>query len=76
MNVRRTGLGREFLDELEAVLTRIADTPEMCAAGYRGVRSIRLHRLYVLHYRFINEIVVVLAVMFGGRDPSAWRGRA
>jgi hypothetical protein len=40
------------------------------------VRSVRLHRFpYVVHFRIEQTIVVVFAIMFGGRDPSAWRDR-
>jgi hypothetical protein len=28
-----------------------------------------------MHYRLEGEMIVVFAIMFGGRDPSAWRGR-
>jgi hypothetical protein len=41
-----------------------------------GVRSLRIHRFpYVIHYRIEGEMIVVFAIMFGGRDPSAWQGR-
>jgi len=30
---------------------------------------------YVIHYRIEGEMIVVFAIMFGGRDPSAWQGR-
>jgi len=73
---RQTGLGQDFLSELQTVLAQLAESPGMYAPGYRQVRSVRLHRFpYVVHYRFTGEIVVVLAVMFGGRDPSAWQDR-
>ena len=74
---RQTGLGQEFLSELQTVLARIADDPDIYAPGFRQVRSVRLHRFpYVVYYRFTGKIVVVLAVMFGGKDPSAWQDRA
>lgn len=74
---RRTGLGGEFLCEVRATLERILDNPEQAAAGFRDVRSVRLHRFpYVVHYRVEGAIIVVFAVMFGGRDPSSWQDRA
>jgi plasmid stabilization system protein ParE len=74
---RRIGLSRRFLRELESTLGRIAAVPEAYAAGERDVRSARAYRFpYVVHFRFTGQEVVVLAVMFGGRDPSVWQGRA
>ena len=74
---RRTGLSRKFLRELRFTLRRIAESPEAYAAGERDVRSARVHRFpYVVHFRFTGQAVVVLAVMFGGRDPAVWLDRA
>jgi len=74
--IRGTGLSRKFLRELKLALRRIAESPESYAAGERDVRSARVHRFpYVVHFRFTGRKVVVLAVMFGGRDPSVWQGR-
>ena len=36
-------------------------------------RSARLG--YVIHDRIEGEMIVGFAIMFGGRDPSAWQGR-
>lgn len=70
------GLGRDFLSELQAALGRISETPEIYAAGYRDVRSVRLRRFpYVIHFRLESETIVVLAILFGGRDPSIWQRR-
>ena len=38
--------------------------------------SLRIRRFpYVIHYRIEGEMIVVFAIMFGGRDPSAWQER-
>ena len=74
---RRTGLSRKFLRELKSTFRRISESPEAYAAADRDVRSARVHRFpYVVHFRFTGQTVVVLAVMFGGRDPSLWLDRA
>ena len=73
---RRLGLGREFLEECKAALDRILDRPEQGTIGAADVRSVRLHKFpYVIHFRIEQTTVVVFAVVFGGRDPSAWRDR-
>ena len=73
---RRKGLSKRFLRELESTLSRIAATPHAYAKGHREVRSALLYRFpYVVHFRFTGEEVVVLAVMYGGRDRSIWQSR-
>jgi len=73
---RRPGLGSEFLQECKAALDRILNRPEQGTLYPDGVRSIRLHRFpYVVHFRIERTTIVVFAVMFGGRDPSAWQDR-
>lgn len=73
---RRLGLGGEFLEECRAALDRIQDRPTQGSIGADGVRSVRLHRFpYVVYFRVERTSVVVFAIMFGGRDPSAWQDR-
>ena len=73
---RSVGLGGEFLQECRATLDRIRENPKQVAIDADGVRSTRLHRFpFVVHYRTERNTVVVIAIMFGGRDPSAWRDR-
>lgn len=70
------GLGAAFLVECSEALGRIQRNPDWVAADADGVRSLRMRRFpYVIHYRLEGEMIVVFAVMFGGRDPSAWQGR-
>ena len=73
---RSMGLGGEFLRETRLALDRIVQHPEQAAPDGTGIRSVRLHRFpYVVHYRIEGAMVVVFAIMFGGRDPSAWKDR-
>jgi plasmid stabilization system protein ParE len=73
----KTGLSKRFLYELNATLERIAAAPEAYAKGERDVRAARLRQFpYVVHFRITKIEVVVIAVMYGGRDPSMWQNRA
>lgn len=73
---RRIGLGADFLIECKATLDRILEQPASVAASTQGIRSCRIRRFpYVIHYRLEGQTVVVFAIMFGGRDPSAWFDR-
>jgi len=73
---RQSGLGGAFLQECRLACDRIVGHPEHVAPDATGIRSLRLHRFpYVLHYRLEGTMIVVFAIMFGGRDPSAWQDR-
>jgi len=73
---RKLELGGQFLRECKAALERIQKRPEQGSIGTADVRSVRIHRFpYVVHYRIEGTSIVVLAIMFGGRDPSAWQVR-
>lgn len=73
---RRAGLGAEFLHEVRRTLGRIMRQPEQVAANANGIRCALLHRFpYVVHYRIEGAMIVVFAIMFGGRDPAAWEDR-
>jgi plasmid stabilization system protein ParE len=73
---RSAGLGSGFIVECSESLARIQRNPEWVGVDAYGVRSLRIHRFpYVIHYRIEGEMIVVFAIMFGGRDPSAWQGR-
>ena len=73
---RKAGLGGEFLQECREAFDRIVQQPAQVAADASAIRSLRLHRFpFVVHYGLDGETVVVFAVMFGGRDPSAWQDR-
>jgi len=73
---RSTGLGTAFMVACSEALGRIHQNPEWVGVGACGVRSVRISGFpYVIHYRIEGEFIVVFAVMFGGRDPTAWEGR-
>jgi plasmid stabilization system protein ParE len=70
------GLGREFRDAVGAVITRIGESPFAYPERYRGARRALLRRFpYVIWYRALENVVVVLACVHGKRDPRAIRPR-
>jgi toxin ParE1/3/4 len=73
---RSRGLGDAFIDECSKALVRVRQNPEWIGSDEKGVRSLRIHRFpYVIHYRIEGKMIVIFAIMFGGRDPSAWQDR-
>jgi toxin ParE1/3/4 len=73
---RSTGLGSDFIVECSEALVRIPRNPEWVGIDPYGVRSLPIRRFpYVIHYRIEGEIIAVFAILFGGRDLSAWQRR-
>lgn len=75
----RQGLGGEFLDEVEALVARIADVPESFPLWrddrpYR--KAVMTRRFpFVLYFRTAEHEVYVLAVAHGKREPGYWVSR-
>ena len=75
-DTKRTGLGNEFAGEYWSAIDRITNQPLAYAITETGLRACRLARFpYVVHYRGSEVEVLIVAVMFGGRDTSAWIDR-
>ena len=73
---QRTGLGEEFLAEVNRELERIGEMPELYAVLRRDTRRAMLSRfLYSLLYRLVGEEVIVVACFHGKRDPRRWHER-
>ncbi len=74
---QRQGLGEEFLAEVQSVLDRIEQAPEVHAPIYRNVRHGRVRRFaYAVYYWIEPDRIVVIAVHHSKRDPRSWRSRA
>lgn len=74
---KRTGLGNEFLLEYLEAIQRIRDNPLLFAVATNGLRPCRLKRFsYIVHFDVDGNNVVVVALMSGGRDDSAFAHRS
>ena len=72
----RKGLGTEFRTELKATLNRIRRMPSIVAPIHADVRFAKTNRFpYVVYYRDLKEVILVIAVLHGSRDPQTWRVR-
>jgi plasmid stabilization system protein ParE len=70
------GLGAEFLDEILASCNGIAENPQMYPALHRNTRRVVIHKFpFGIYYRVENELVTIIAVMHGSRDPNSWKSR-
>ena len=73
---RRPGLGKEFGQALDVLVTRIADGPLAFPRVYNETRRAVLSRFpYAVYFRVAEEAVVVLAI-HGRQHPSRWRRRS
>jgi plasmid stabilization system protein ParE len=71
------GLGHQFLDEVLAKLSAIADTPLLFPVVHRRVRRALISRFpFCVYFHIDGDLIVVLAVMHASRDPRRWKTRA
>jgi hypothetical protein len=74
---KRTGLGHDFLAEYLAAIRRIRENPLQFARAANGLRPCRLKRFsYIVHFDVLGHEILVIAVMAGGRDESAFLHRS
>ena len=68
---RRTGLGPEFLQELESSLNRVVENPLSYTEVIEGVRRSVVRRFpYLIYYRITEQEIRVLAVLPAAQDPE------
>jgi toxin ParE1/3/4 len=75
---RREGLGRRFLDEVDAMFTRIADGPQRFP---RWVDNARYQRAVLSRFPYVvmfiadrrTRTVTVVAVAHTSRKPGYWK---
>ncbi|PYN95397.1 MAG: hypothetical protein DMD89_19660 [Candidatus Rokuibacteriota bacterium] len=70
------GLGLEFLDQLRTTYDQIAAGPFQYPDLRAGVRRALLRRFpYAVYFAVEGDLVIVLAVLHGSRDPAEWQRR-
>ena len=74
---KQPGLGEEFITEFLAAIRRIRDNSMLYAVAPNGLRPCRLRRFsYIIHFDVDGSDILIVAVMGGGRDDSAFIHRA
>ena len=75
--LQRPGLGREFVAEVDAALSRVAENPLQYQVLHRAARRAIVHRFpYGVFYRVEVSNIVVFCVSHLHREPAAWKTRA
>ena len=71
-----SGLGKEFLSEVRAALTRIKSMPFAWPSIDDNVRRCQTRRFpYGLIYKIQGKSILIIAVAHLHREPNYWRDR-
>lgn len=74
---QRTGLGGEFLIELDLALQRVVKAPFQFPQIKNNVRRALLHKFpYSVYFLVGDEKVDVIAILHQHRDPNTWEERS
>ena len=74
---RRSGLGAQFVSEIEHAVYLAAENPERFPIMHRDIRCVRARRFpYSVFFRTESRRIVVLSVFHARRDPGVWQQRA
>ena len=74
---KSTGLGEDFLNELESALNLILELPDTWPVLSKSFRRYLLKRFpYGVIYKINKDRIFIVAVMHLSREPGYWRKRA
>jgi len=75
-DLESTGLGSEFIDDVERAVVQVRDHPAAAPIALEPVRKQVVAKFpYSVVYSVIDDTVVVLAVAHHRRRPFYWRHR-
>jgi len=73
---KRTGLGEEFILEIEEAIANAANSPQRYPVILDDVRRTVTRRFpFSVYFRIRSDVLVVLAVFHGRRNPAIWQRR-
>jgi toxin ParE1/3/4 len=71
-----SGLGADFLDEVQRIINILRGHPELGPLVGRGLRRALLHRFpFSLIYSVEVDVILIVAVTHQRRRPGYWRSR-
>jgi len=73
---RSPALGTVFRDAVRRVLESIEEAPQQYPIALRDIRKARVGRFpYVIYYVHLPDVITVIAIIHGRRDPRRWQQR-
>lgn len=73
---RRSGLGQQFAQAVDELVSRIVENPLVYQRAYKETRRAVLSRFpYAVYYRLVGEDIVVQSV-HGRQHQSRWQSRS
>ncbi|MBI3372874.1 MAG: type II toxin-antitoxin system RelE/ParE family toxin [Betaproteobacteria bacterium] len=74
--LRRPGLGRDFVAQVDAALNLVAANPLQYQVLHRETRRTIVHRFpYGAFYRIEADQIIVFCVIDLRQDPATWKSR-
>jgi len=71
-----TGLGRRFLQAIDALVERMSENPRQFPVVFKNIRRALLRRFpYSLFFVVEGDDLTVIACFHASRDPSHWQRR-
>lgn len=73
---KQIGLGDEFIDELQKFRQSLRTFPFKHRVVKNEIRLGVLERFpYLVYFEVFDDVVMILAVVYGGRHPEYWKDR-
>lgn len=70
---QRSGLGGEFLGELDRAIEAVRRAPDAYLRCYGNFSRFKLARFpYVVFYEWSGEVIYIVGVFHTSRDPGVW----
>ena len=70
------GLGADFLMAVDTAVDSILSNPQQHPGVYRAVRRALTRRFpYQVLFLVAEDVIVVIAIFHGARDPKSWHER-
>lgn len=74
--VQRTGLGVDFISEVEGCIALVSESPFKYAVLYRNIRRALVYRFpYSVYFQIEPDRIRILAVLHARRNPAIWQSR-
>ena len=70
------GLAQRFTNAVKTTLTQVQQYPTAYTMRYKNVRIAHTEKFpYAIHFFIEDNLIVIIAIIYSGRDPSMTAGR-